>query len=211
MLTEDSERTYHRLPSLRKEENNILLFLTWSSTYHGQTLRVLSDWIRSEESLILYKRLIGDLLLHQNPEEFALTLAALLCRERLLPYRADDVAQLGEGSCLAGLTSVSNRQDISNRRTVFAQLISLLARVLYNLKTSEETLQFLVEVFNKDISLVDPLYGLVDQYCTMKIQGHDHNRAFEEAREWLSKCAEAMRNRDRDSDADWVVVSRSLL
>ncbi len=45
VLTKDSEHTYRQLPSLRKEENNILVLLTWSSTYHGQTLEVLSDWI----------------------------------------------------------------------------------------------------------------------------------------------------------------------
>jgi hypothetical protein len=54
MLTEDSVQTYGRLPSLRKEKNNILVLLTWSSTYHGQTLEVLSDWIKSKESLNLY-------------------------------------------------------------------------------------------------------------------------------------------------------------
>ena len=61
MLTDDSEYTYRRLPSLRKRENNILLLLTWSSTYHGHTLEVLSDWIKSDESLNLYQRLIEDL------------------------------------------------------------------------------------------------------------------------------------------------------
>jgi len=34
MLTEDSEHTYCQLSSLRKEENNILVLLTRSSTYH---------------------------------------------------------------------------------------------------------------------------------------------------------------------------------
>ena len=61
ILTEDSEHTYGRLPSLQKAENNILVLLIWSSTYHGQTLEVLSDWIKSEESLNLYQRLIRDL------------------------------------------------------------------------------------------------------------------------------------------------------
>ena len=90
MLTDDSEYTYRRLPSLRKGENNTLLLLTWSSTYHDQTLEVLSDWIKLDESLNLYQRLIEDLWLQQTPEEFALILAALLCRERLLLYTMDD-------------------------------------------------------------------------------------------------------------------------
>ena len=101
LLTEDSEHNYCRLPSLRKEENNIFLLLTWSSTHHDQTLELLSDRIKSEESLVLYQRLLEDLWLQQTPEEFALTLAALLCRERLLPYRADDIAPPIGGSYFA--------------------------------------------------------------------------------------------------------------
>ncbi len=34
MLTKDSEHIYCQLPSLRKEENNILVLLTWNSTYY---------------------------------------------------------------------------------------------------------------------------------------------------------------------------------
>ncbi len=86
MLTEDIAQIYQRLPSLRKQESNLLLLLSWNSTYHGQALEVLSDWVKSDESLHLYQQLIEDLWLQQTPEDFALTLAALLCRERLLPY-----------------------------------------------------------------------------------------------------------------------------
>ncbi|KAL8838294.1 MAG: hypothetical protein Q9170_002191 [Blastenia crenularia] len=95
------EQTYRRLPSLRKEENNILLLLTWS-------FEVLSDWIDSEESLNLYQRLVDDLWLQQTPEEFALTLAALLCHERLLPYTRDDTAQPSRGSYFADLDATLN-------------------------------------------------------------------------------------------------------
>ena len=119
MLTEGSEHTYHRLPSLRREENNILLLLTWSATYHGQTLEVLRDWIKSEESLNLYQRLIETLWLEQTPEAFALIPAALLYRERLLPYTIDDNVQPIGGSYLADFDAILNSQDISNRRAVF--------------------------------------------------------------------------------------------
>jgi hypothetical protein len=208
MLTEDSEHTYRRLPSLRKEENNILVLLTWSSTYHGQTLEVLSDWMKSEESLDLYQRLIEDLWLQQTPEEFALTLAALLCRERLLPYTVDDTAQPIGGSYLADLDAILNGQVISNRRTVFEQMILSLVRVLYTLNTSEETVRLLAEVLDKEASLLEPLDGIADQYCARKLHGHNHNRAFEEAKEGLLKCVEAILKRDRNADAEWVVMPR---
>ncbi len=208
MLTEDSEHTYRRIPSLRKEKNNILLLLTWSSTYHGQSLKVLSDWIKSEGSLKLYQRLIEALWLSQTPEEFALTLAALLCRERLLPYTVDDTTQPIGGSYLVDLDAILNGQDISNRRTVFEQMILSLLRVLYTLETSEETVKLLAEILDKEASLLEPLDGVADQYCVKKIHGYNHNKAFEEAREGLLKCVEAMLKRDRNADSDWVVTPR---
>ncbi|KAI4260734.1 MAG: hypothetical protein LQ352_000126 [Teloschistes flavicans] len=202
------EHTYCRLPSLWKEKNNLLLLLTWSSRYHGQTLEVLSDWIKSEESLNLYQRMIEDLWLQQTPEEFALTLAALLCRERLLPYNVDDTTQPIGGSYLADLDAILNRQEISNRRTVFEQMILSLVRVLYTLNNSEETVRLLVKVLDKEASLLEPLDGVADQYCARKLDGHNHNKAFEEAREGFLKCVEAMLRRDRNADAEWMVIPR---
>jgi len=163
MLTEGSEHTYHRLPSLRREENNILLLLTWSSTYHGQTLEVLRDWLKSEECLNLYQRLIENLWLQQTPEEFALTLAALLCRERILPYTLDDTAQPIGGSHVADFDAILNGEDIKNRRTVFEQMVLSLLRVLYTLHTSEETVRLLTEVLDKDASLLEPLDGVAPE------------------------------------------------
>lgn len=208
MLTEGSEHTYHRLPSLRREENNILLLLTWSSTYHGQTLEVLRDWLKSEECLNLYQRLIENLWLQQTPEEFALTLAALLCRERILPYTLDDTAQPIGGSHVADFDAILNGEDIKNRRTVFEQMVLSLLRVLYTLHTSEETVRLLTEVLDKDASLLEPLDGVADQYCARKLLGQDHNKAFEDAREGLLKSVEAMLKRDRNADAEWTVIPR---
>ena len=207
-LTEDSEHTYRRLPSHRKEENNILVLLIWSSTYHGQTLEVLSDWIKSEESLNLYQRLIEDLWLQQTPEEFALTLAALLCRERLLPCTVDDTAEPIGGSYLVDFDAILNGQDISNRRTIFERMILSLVRVLCTLNKSEETVQLLVEVLDKEASLLESLDGTTDQYCARKVHGHKHNRAFEEVREGLLECVEAMLKRDRNAEAEWKVIPR---
>ncbi len=167
--------------------------------------------MKSEESLNLYQRLIEDLWLQQTPKEFALTLATLLCRERLLPYTMDDTAQPIGGSYLADMDAILNGQDISNRRTVFEQMISSLVRVLYTLNTSEETVRLLAEVLDKEASLLEPLDGIVDQYCTRKVHRHNHNKAFEEAREGLLKCVEAMLKKDRNADADWTVIPRSPL
>ena len=208
MLTEDSEHTYRRLASLRKEKNNILVLLTWSSTYHGQTLEVLSNWIKSEESLNLYQRSIKDLWLQQTPEEFALTLAALLYRERLFLYTVDDTAQPIGDCYMADFDAILNDQDVSNRRTVFEQMILSLVRVLYTLNINEETVGFLVKVLDKEAPLLRPLDGVSDQYCARKVHGYEHNSAFEEVREGLFKSVEAMLTRDRNVDADWMVIPR---
>ena len=45
-------------------------------------------------------------------------------------------------------------QDISNRRTVFEQMILSLLRVLYTLENIEDIRQFLAEVLDKESSLL---------------------------------------------------------
>ncbi len=90
-------------------------------------------------------------------------------------------------------------------------MISSLVRVLYTLNTSEETVRLLAEVLNKEASLLEPLDSIADQYCTRKVHRHNHNKAFEEAREGLLKCVEVMLKKDRNTDADWTVIPRSPL
>ncbi len=187
ILREDSEDTYRRIPSLAKPENNILLVLTWSSTLHTNSLEVLSCWTRSEESLYLYQRLISKLRLSQAPEEFALTLAALLGRERLLPYTISDSARPIRGSYLADLDAILDGQDIKSKREVFEQMCISLLRMLYmSVNTNEDILRLLAEAIVEDPPLRKSLDGR-DQYCAGKLRGHNHGEAFEKAREELSK------------------------
>ena len=65
-------------------------------------------------------------------------------------------------------------------------MLMSLVRVLYTLNTSEETIRLLVEVLDKEASLLESLDGVADQYCAGKLHGYNHNRAFEQAREGLS-------------------------
>ena len=87
----------------------------------------------------------------------------------------------------------------------------LFAEHLYAVNTSEESVRLLVEVLDKEASLLEPLDGVADQYCARKLDGHNHNRAFEEARKGFLKCVEAMLKRDRNADAEWMVIPRSPL
>jgi len=158
--------------------------------------------------LNLYQRLIENLWLQQTPKEFALILAALLCRERPLPYTKNDTAQPVWGSYVVDFDAILNGEDIKDRRMVFEQMILSLLRVLYTLNTSEETVRLLAEILDKDASILEPLDGFADQYCARKLQGQDHNRAFEDARKGLLKSVEAMLKRDRNTDAEWMVIPR---
>jgi len=158
--------------------------------------------------LNLYQRLIEILWLEQTPKAFALTLAALLCRERLLPYTVDDIVQLIGGNYLADFDAILNSQDISNRRAIFEQMTLSLLRVLCTLNTSEETVRLLAKILDKEASLLEPLDGIANQYCARKVDRHNHNKAFEKAKEDLLKCVEAMLKRDRNVDVEWTIISR---
>ena len=187
------------------------MLLTWSSTYRGQTLEVLSGWIQSEEGETLYQRLIEDLLLPQTLEEFALTLAALLCRERLFPYTVDYAAQPIEEDCyLADFDAILNGQDVSNKQRVFEGMTYSLLRVLDTVDTYEEIVRFLVKAYDKEATVLGPLDGVSDQYCAGKVLGLDHNTSFEEAREGLIQSAEAMVNRHRNAGSNFFVLPRAL-
>lgn len=208
MLTEDSEHTYLQIPLLRQQDNNILVLLARMSMYRDQTLEVLSDWMKPDESLNLYQRLIEDLWLQQTPEQYGLTLIALWCRERLLNYSTDETTQPIEGSYLADNDAILHGEDIKNKRAVFEQIILSLWRVLHALDISEETVQLLGEVLDIKASLQEPLAGIAAQYTVKKVSEHYHNGAFEEASERLLKCAEAMLKRERNADVEWIVIPR---
>lgn len=87
-------------------------------------------------------------------------------------------------------------------------MILSLVRVLNTFNTNEKTVRLLTQVLNKEASVLEPLNGAADQYCAKKLREHNHNKAFEEATEGFLKCVEAMLKRDRNADAEWVVMPR---
>ena len=172
---------------------------------------MLSDWIKSKESLDLYLRLIDGLRLRQLPERFALTLTALSCREGLLPYTKDDTARSIGDSYLTDFDAILNGKDISNRRAVFEHMIMSLVRALRTHDIFAELAQFLAETLQQEQSLLGLLDGISDQYCAKKIHGHDHNGAFEEVRNDLVTSTEIFFGRDRTVDANWIMIPRLSL
>ncbi len=155
----------------------------------------------------LYQRLIGDLRLQQTPENFALTLAALLCRERLLPYNMDDTVHAIRDSYLADFDAILKGDDTSNRRAVFEQMILSLVRVLNtldHLDTSKETVRLLAEVLDgEEATFLGPME---DQYCDKKVRGHDHDRASVEVIDALLKFMKPIVKSGWNADADWTFI-----
>jgi len=117
-------------------------------------------------------------------------------------------AHLVGDSYLADFDAILNNQVIRNRRTVFEQIFLSLLRVLYTLNTSEETTRLLAEVLDKEALLLASLDGTADPYCALRVHRHNHNKAFEEAREDFLKCVETILKRDRNADAEWTVIPR---
>ena len=181
MLMGGSEQIYHQRPSLRKPENNVLLLLTWSSIVHGQPLRVLSEWASSVDGLKLYQQLVGDLQNSQRTEQLALTLAALLCYERLLPYTSNDTAQPLKGSYLADLDFLLNGQLLSNRRMVFERMGFSFLRVLDTFGDEyEDLIQLLAVSVDKKAPLLERFDGFSDQYWARRARDRlAHSRAYE--------------------------------
>jgi len=90
---------------------------------------------------------------------------------------------------LADFDAILNGQALSNRRTVFEQTVSSLLRVLNTLEDgSENIIQLLDAVLDKEASVLGPLDGCSDQYWAKRIQDRlNHSRAFDEARDELLK------------------------
>lgn len=204
----DSEHIYHRFSSLQRQENNILLLLIWSFIYHDQTLEVLSDWVKFEESLNLYQRLIKNLSLQQTIEDFALALTALLCRERLLHCNRTDNKRINEADFLMDFDVIMNDQDINNKWTVFEQMTMSLMRVLFASQGSENIFQFLAEVLDKETPLLKSLNDVANQYCVKKMRERKHNEAFKEVREEFLTCVQTMLTSEKKTDVEWIMIEK---
>ena len=166
-----SEHTYHRCPFLQKPENNVLLLLTWSSIVHGRPLRVLSEWASSADAVDLCQQLVRDFQNSQNPEQLALTLAALLCHGRLVPYSSKDTTQPINGCYLADLDILLNSVSLSNQRTVFKRINFLFLRVLTTIGDEyEDMVRLLAAALNKDPLFLEPFNKLTDQYVVERIK-----------------------------------------
>jgi len=201
-----SEHTYHRCPSLRKPENNILLLLTWSSTIHGRPLRVLSEWANSGGTLNLRGRLIEDFQNSQEPEQLVLILAALPSHGRLLPHTSDDTVQTISGCYLADLYVLLSGKSLSNQRTVFERVGFSFLRVLTTFGDGyEDMIQLLANALDKGPPILEPFDGMTDQYVVERIKNRrPHLNAYREVKGFILMKQMSELSIDVSSPAQWI-------
>ena len=118
----------------------------------------------------------------QEPEQLVLTLAALLCHERLLPYTLDDTTQPINSCYLADFDVLLTGESLSNRRTVFERIGFSFLRVLATLGDKyEDMIQLLAVALDKDAPSLESFDGLTDQYGAPRIKNRvSHLRAYNE-------------------------------
>ena len=126
-----------------------------------------------------------------------LTLAALLCRERLLSRNSQDNERIVVPEFFTGFDTLLNGQDINNKREVFEEMIMSLTRVLTTITDDEFMYELLDGVLDNDIPSVRSLDGVVDQYCIRRMDGHRHNVAFEAVMEELFTSVEKWGDMER--------------
>jgi hypothetical protein len=141
----------------------------------GQLPRVLIKWAVSNDGWSLYQRLIGDLQSSQTTEQAALTLAALLCFKRLLPYSSDDTPQSFKGGYLADFDALMKGEPLTNERTVLEHMIFSFLRAIDTFQDGYQGIrQLLATVVGKDVPALGPCDRFLNQYwiCRMKRQSY---------------------------------------
>jgi hypothetical protein len=173
----DSAQICHQRPSLEKRENNVLVLLTWSSTVNSLP-QVLTEWAASDDGLNLYQRLIKDVQDSQSAEQLALTLAAMLCYKRLLPYPPNEMTQSIKGFYLADFDALLNAERLRNERAVLERMIFSILRVFDTFGDKYHDMrQFLATVLDEKTPLLESFDGFSDQYWVRRMKSmmtHEH-------------------------------------
>ncbi|KAG9229879.1 hypothetical protein BJ875DRAFT_521732 [Amylocarpus encephaloides] len=161
---------YHKQPSLRRPENNVLVLLVWSSMVRRQPHRALGEWVASTDGWKLHDRLVEEMQDPQPTERLAFMLAALLCFQRLLPESSHDPTQPTQGGYLANFDDLARGEPLGNERMVLEHMMVSFLRVLDTFRGNhQETYQFLVTVFDPDTLLLAP-DRFSDQYWMCRIK-----------------------------------------
>jgi hypothetical protein len=173
----DRERFYCDHFPLRRPKNNILVLLTLNS-FDSTEKQALAEWAASGGGCDTYQRIVEDMQGPQTPEQLVLTLAALICYQRLLPFISDITGP--RGSYQANFDAVLNGKRLGSGP--FERMAFSILRVFWTVSDKEKMRQFLVAVLDKDPPILDFFDELSDQYWTYRMRdGLAHKQAFEMA------------------------------
>jgi hypothetical protein len=168
MLMRDRLNFYHDRRSLEAPRNNVLVLLTWNPIRH-MIDEVLVEWVASVDGWRLYERLIKSIQVSQPKEQLVLTLAALLCYQRLFPP-TPDTNQPIKGSYQADFDAILNGEHLSNARTVFEYMAISVLRVFHTVKDNQKMRTFLASVLNKQqLPVLDPFHESSNQYWVSRL------------------------------------------
>jgi hypothetical protein len=150
--------------------------------------------------------MIRDLRTSQKPDQLALTLAALLCHARLLPYTSNDIAKPIRGCYLADLDALLNGHSLSNRRMVFEKMGSALLPILYTFEDEyRDMIQLLAIVLGNTAPIPESFDRSTELYFTGRIVDQlTHSSAFKAVGFLL--LTEPMPELSMDSE-EWIMVT----
>ncbi len=145
----------------------------------GNPIEVLGEWAASKDGLSLYQRATRDVQTSHTTEQLALTLAALICYKRLLPYSPTDCTQSIRGSYLSDFDALIKGERLSNERAVFERMLFSLLRVLETFKDGfQNTCQLLATVLKTPTPILHCFDGFSDEYWVYRMSSLTHEKAF---------------------------------
>jgi hypothetical protein len=176
----------------------------------GNPIEILSEWAVSEDGLSLYQRSTRDVQISHTTEQLALTLAALMCHKRLLPYYLTDNTQSIRGSYLSDFDALIKGERLSNERAVLGHMLFSLLRVLETSTDGFQNLcEFLATVLKTPTLILHRFDGFSDEYWvhrTNRLNRLTHEKAFGKTN--IYYIMDHVMTLDVDDEEGWNIVGR---
>lgn len=184
---------YYQLPSLDRQEKNILLLLIWSYQCPTGVPRALQAWATSEGGQHMHRRLIEEIILPNTLAKIALILVAFLC---LLQFHNEKSSKvyIAESShlkeflyLLKGYPSTKRQATMEQASWSFFIVVSALPDVSEGQKM--KVLQLFASVFNIESPMESSNEGLNRYWKARLNPSQSHNKALCTISDVLEKLA----------------------
>ena len=153
----------------------------------------------------LYKRSTRDVQTSHTTEQLALTLVALLCYKRLLPYCLTDSTQPIKGSYLLDFDALIKGKFLSNERAVFERMLFSLLRVLETfIDDFQDICELLTTVLKTPTPMLHHFDGFSDGYWAHRMSRLTHEKAFGKTN--IHHIMDHVVTLDVDDEEDWKMV-----